>query len=597
MSNDDNLNQNTNTSANNSDTAANEIKAEKSELEKLCAETNESKIKNETSAEKSAAENKGAFTKNVGSVGFATFLSRILGLLREQTFAAVFGAGTMTDAFNAAFRIPNMLRDLFAEGALSSAFIPTFTEYHKTKSTTETHNLANIVISALIVIITIITITGIFYSGEIVKYMAPGFENTAGKTEVTILMTKIMFPFLLLIAVASVFMGMLNSFGYFFVPAFAPALFNIGMITAGYTLCPLMGWFGGQPIVGMAAGVIIGGLMQMGVQWLQLKKIGYRFKFTFKFNHEGFLRIAALMLPATIGLGATQVNIFINTWLASTLAEGAISYLNYSFRLMQLPIGIFGVAIASVTLPMISAQIATGKREKIAETLESAITLVFLLTIPATFGLIFLREPIIGLLYEHGRFTAADTINTGYALIGYSVGLFGYSAVKILAPVFYAFKETKIPVTASIASVICNIILNFILIKKYTYFGLAIATSITMLLNFLVLFIFIKLRIGELSIKKITISFCKITLASAAMGIISFYIYDGILLNFKDSFFGIKTLFYLFSLGILIPFALLILFKFGKDLNVSEINTLSDVIKKRVLKINESLAGYIKKNK
>jgi len=552
---------------------------------------NDEEVNNQTdnTASPRSGEGKSSFARNVGYVGFATFLSRILGLVREQTFAGLFGAGTFTDAFNAAFKIPNLLRDLFAEGALSSAFVPTFTEYHKTRSPEATRALVNIVITALLTLLLVITAAGLYYAGDIVRWIAPGFEKVPGKVALTIDMTRIMMPFLMLVALAAVFMGILNSLGYFFMPAFAPALFNLGMIMSGFILCPIFGWMGYNPIVGMAVGVMIGGFMQMGIQYRKLRALGYNFRPSFNFGHEGFRRVAWLMLPATIGLAATQVNIFINTNLASTLAEGAISYLNYSFRLMQLPIGIFGVAIASVTLPIISAQIARGERDKLSETITNSMSLVFLLTIPATFGLIFLREPIISLLYEHGKFTRQDTLNTGYALVGYSIGLFGYSSVKILAPIFYAFNETRIPVLASISSVVCNIALNFILIEKYYYFGLALATSITMLLNFLILFIFIKLRVRGISIRKISGAFFKITLVSLVMGIVLFYIYDGVFIGMKPMFYGFNTLFNLFCLGILIPLGVYIMFKVGKDIGVGEIETLSKVLDSKLSRLKSSI--------
>jgi len=541
-----------------------------------------------------SGQERSGFVKNVGYVGFATFISRIFGLLREQTFAGLFGAGMFTDAFNAAFRIPNLLRDLFAEGALSSAFVPTFTEYHKTKTPRETNDLANIVISTLITVLGIICVAGIFYSEEIVRYMAPGFERTPGKIALTVMMTKIMFPFLILVAVAAVFMGMLNSFGSFFIPAFAPTLFNIGMIASGFSVCQILKYLGYDAIVGMAYGVLIGGAMQLGIQYVRLRKMNYNFRFKLSFGHEGIRRIFFLMLPATIGLAATQLNVFINTWLASQLADGAISYLNYSFRLMQLPIGIFGVAISSVSLPLISAQIAKNENDKLAETVTSALSLVFLLTIPATFGLIFLREPIISLLYEHGRFSHSDTVNTGNALIGYSIGLFGYSAVKILAPIFYAFRETKVPVMASIISVGCNVALNFILIEKYSYFGLALATSITMFLNFAILFVFMKKKIKGIDMSKIVISFIKITIVSFFMGSALFYLYDGIFIFMKPAFFGFNTLYNLFCLSILIPLGIAFLFYFGERLKVEEVSMLYNVIRNKFGRVTNSLINFKK---
>jgi len=456
--------------------------------------------------------------KSAGSVGIAVFCSRILGLIREQVMAVLFGAGYAMDAFVVAFRIPNLLRDLFAEGALSAAFVTVFTDYGQTKGREATWRLANNVLVTLALLLTLITLLGMFFSEEIIRIMAPDFGRVAGKIELTRLLTNIMFPFLVLISVAAVVMGILNTRGVFFIPAMSSTFFNLGSILGG-VLCAWYAPVFGQPrIVGMAAGTLIGGLLQLLIQMPSLSKTGFEWRPVFNPWDPGLRRIMILMVPAVIGLSATQINIFINTNFAAGCAEGSVSWLNYAFRLMQFPIGVFGVAISIATLPLVSRQASRGDMASLKATYVSSLTMAFLLTIPASFGLAFLAEPIIRLIFEHGRFNAGDTRHTAEALAYYAVGLFAYSSVKITVPIFYALKDTKYPVIASFISVVTNIVFISLTLEAFQHKAIALSTSITMIFNFVFLGAILYRKVGGYDLRYLFKSLLKITFASLAMG-------------------------------------------------------------------------------
>ena len=364
--------------------------------------------------------------KSAGSVGIAVFSSRILGLIREQVMAVLFGAGYYMDAFVVAFRMPNLLRDLLAKGPFRpplSRFLPITI---KRKDRRQTWRLANNVLSALTVFLSLITLLGIIFSEQIIRIMAADFDRVQGKIALTQLLTNIMFPFLILISTAAVVMGILNTKGRFFVPAMASAFFNFGSIVGG-VLCAWWAPSFGQPrIVGMAVGTLIGGFLQLAVQIPSLKGCGFKWRPHLNLKDEGLHRIMVLMIPAVIGLSATQINIFINTNFAARCAQGSVSWLNYAFRLMQFPIGIFGVAISIATLPVISRQASSGDLGSLKSTYVSSLTMAFLLTVPASFGLAFLAKPIIRLIFEHGRFNAHR-----YPAYGRGPGLLFYRAFRL----------------------------------------------------------------------------------------------------------------------------------------------------------------------
>jgi putative peptidoglycan lipid II flippase len=463
-----------------------------------------------------------------GVISIATFVSRVLGLIREQVFAIFFGAGFAVDAFQVAFRIPNLLRDLFAEGAMSAAFVPTLTATRERQGNEAAFRLANLVINFLIVVLAAICLIGILGARWFVPLLAPGFGRVPGKLELTTLMTQVMMPFLLLVALAAAVMGVLNTRRIFFIPAVAPTMLNLSLIAAAFVLVPFMPRFGVEPIVGMAIGATVGGLGQLFIQVPALRGLGFRWRPILSFRDPGMIRMVTLMAPAAIGLAATQVNIFVNTLLASLLQQGSVSWLNYAYRLMQLPIGLFGVAIATVTLAEVSRHAARKDMPEVKRTLSFSLRFVFFLTLPATLFLVVLAKPIVALLYQHGRFGPVDTIQTAQALWAYAVGLSAFSAVRVLVPVCYSLGMTRLPVIVSFIAIGVNIILNFALMGPLQHRGLALATSIASILNFTLLFHILRRKIGRLDGGRIARAAFRILLASGVAAGAGYFAAQGV---------------------------------------------------------------------
>jgi len=457
-----------------------------------------------------------------GIVSLATLASRLLGLIREQIFAAFFGAGLAVDAFQVAFRIPNLLRDLFAEGAMSAAFVPTLTRVQETEGREAAMRLANLVMNFLVVTVSAICILGIVFADHVVPLMAPGFGQVPGKLELTTQMTRIMTPFLLLVALAAAVMGVLNTRRVFFIPAIAPTMLNLALIASGFLIAPICPRFGLEPIVGMAFGVLLGGLGQLFIQVPALWGQGFRWRPEISFRDPGVLRIVTLMAPAAVGLAATQVNIFVNTFLASLLPQGSVSWLNYAYRLMQLPIGLFGVAIATVMLAEVSRHAARKEMPELKRTISFSLRFGLFLTLPATMILMALAHPIVALLYQHGRFGPDDSWQTAQALWGYAVGLSAFSAVRVLVPVYYSLGMTRIPVTISFITIAINVVLNIMLMEPLQHRGLALATSISSVLNFVLLFEVLRRKIGPMGGRALSRSAGKIFLASLLAALAAF---------------------------------------------------------------------------
>jgi len=455
--------------------------------------------------------------RSAGYIGIATAASRVLGLVRDQVLAHFFGAGHAMDAFFVAFKVPNLLRDLFAEGAMTAAFVPTFTRYLTLRGREEAWRLGNLVVNALAAVTLVLALLGIVFAEPLVTLVAGKYAAVPGKLELAVSLARVMFPFLTLVALAAACMGMLNSLRRFFVPAFSPAMFNVGTIATVLLLVPVAGVFGFQPIYAVAFGTLVGGALQILIQWPLLHREGYRYRPAFDFRHEGLRELLVLMGPGTVGLAAVQVNVLVNTYLA-TGQGSAVSWLNYAFRLMYLPIGLFGVSIATAALPSLSAEAATNDRAGMRRTVSSALRLMLMLNVPATVGLVVLAEPIIGLLFEHGRFTAADTSATAQALIYYAPGLIGYSAVKIAAPTFYALHESRTPVIVSAATMALNVGLNLVLVRLLGYRGLALGTAVASLFNAVSLVVILRRRLDGIDGTRIALASLKILVASAAMG-------------------------------------------------------------------------------
>jgi putative peptidoglycan lipid II flippase len=452
------------------------------------------------------------------SVAIATMISRILGLLREMVLARYFGAGLFTDAFNVAYRIPNLLRDLFSEGALSSAFIPAFIQRLTQEGKEQAWLLVSRVLSALLVVLGIFTLVIFFAARGFVYLMAAGFASNPEKLELTVQLTQIMSPFLLCIALASVGMGLLNACGSFFVPAMANSAFNICCILAGIFLSPLMPHWGYPPIISMAVGSLIGGISQFVVMMPSAHKIGFRYRFVFDLSDPGLRHIARLMLPAVIGLSAAQINTTVDCQLASAYGNGPVSWLNYGFRLIQFPLGVFGIAIATVTTASVARMAAQNDRHKLQLTLASSLRLAACLSFPATVGLILFRKEIVQLIYERGSFLPSDTLRTGQVLFFYALGLFSYSAVKIIAPSFYALNDSRTPVRISLIAVAAKVVLNLALILPFGFLGLAFATSIASWLNFSMLYRQLPRKTGLQWNESELGAYIRIALASLAMG-------------------------------------------------------------------------------
>ena len=455
--------------------------------------------------------------RSAGVIGIATMTSRVLGLVREQVLAFYFGAGDAMDAFNVAYRVPNLVRDLFAEGAMSAAFVPTFSKRLASGSRESSWHLANSVINALVLVTGILVMAGIVFAEPLLRVFAGDYAEVPGKFELTTRLTRIMVPFLTLVALAAVFMGMLNSLGHFFLPALSPAMFNVGTIVCALAFIPFAPQLGVEPIVIVAIGTIVGGLGQLLIQAPALAKEGFRYRPTLDFRDQGMHQILLLMVPGTIGLAATQINVFVNTMLATDQGTGAVSWLNYAFRLMYLPIGLFGVSIATAATPAMSRLAHAEDFAQMRSTIAHALGLMMMLNVPATLGLIALASPIIALIFEHGSFTPDDTAATAAALRWYAIGLVGYSVVRIVSPTFYALNKARIPVTVSVVSVFINVALNIALVRVMGYRGLALGTSLAALINAGTQLFLLRRALGGIEGPRVVRSFLKVLAASLAM--------------------------------------------------------------------------------
>ena len=446
--------------------------------------------------------------------------------------AHFFGAGIVYDAFLVGFRIPNLTRDLFAEGALSSAFVPIFTRYLTTKGKPEARELYNLVASTLIVIVGLLCVLGMIFSPQLVELFASPFHKVPGKFELAVTLTRIMFPFLLLVALAAQAMGVLNATGQFGVPALSSTFFNIGSVACGLLLGYAFGpRLGISPIMGMAYGVVFGGALQLGFQIPSLVAKGFAFRPRFSAHHEGLLNVLRLMGPAILGNASVQINVLVNTNFAAGITDpqghvinGAVSWLNYAFRFLQLPIGLFGVSIASATLPSISRSAAAGNMEEFRSTLSRSIAMTLLLTVPSAAGLAILGESMIGLVYQSGHFKAFDTHQTAVALACYSIGLAGYATLKVLAPAFYALNDARMPMAVSLISILVNFGMAATLVKYFGlgHAGLALSTSTVAIFGFLVLLFVMQRRIRGIHGRALWDTFWKVCAATAGMSAVIF---------------------------------------------------------------------------
>jgi putative peptidoglycan lipid II flippase len=474
-------------------------------------------------------------SRGVRSFTIGTAISRVMGLLREMVQAHLFGVGLATDAFNVAFRIPNMLRDLFAETALSAAFVPVLTA-EKAKSKEAQNRLASNIFNVLFVVTGAVSLLGLLLAPNLASWIAFGFGKVPGKIDLTAQLTAVLFPFLLFVSLGAWAMSYLNTEKAFFVPSVAPALFNLFSI-----LFPVLtfGWYvarGKEPIFGLAVGVLVGGLMQFLVQVPLTCKKGFRYSFVLSFRDPEFRRVMALFIPVAIGLAGPRINVLVNTILVTPLKQGSVSWLTYAFRIMHLPLGLFGIAVGTVALPSFSRLVLDNNVTAVRSTLADSLKMVFFLTVPTSVLIAFLSRPITRVIYQRGHFTAADTVATAGALILYSLGIPFMSGLRNVAAVYYAYKDAKTPMYASLASVALTILLNVSLMWVLGFMIFPLSTSLAAVLNIAILFAFLPRKIGGLDLGPLARYFASLTAASVFGGAAGWLVNGLIAARFDHSF-------------------------------------------------------------
>ncbi|MCI0453532.1 MAG: murein biosynthesis integral membrane protein MurJ [Candidatus Dadabacteria bacterium] len=512
-------------------------------------------------------------TRSAGVVGFITLLSRITGYIRDMVIAYFFGAKADTDAFYVAYRIPNLLRRLLAEGSLTVSFIPVFTEYLEKDGKEEAKRVSDITFTLLFAVLILVSVLGVLLSPFVIKLFASGFKGDV--FELAVDLNRIMFPYIFFASLAALSMGILNSLKHFFAPSFSQVVFNIGSIAIIFLLYQSLG----VPIFSLAVGVIVGGLIQFTFQIPFLKSKGFLFNFRKNIRHPAVKKIALLMAPQLFGVAVYNLNILVSTQYASHLPEGTVSYLYYSERLMEFPLGTVAVSLATVLLPSLSSQASKGEIKKFLENYSFALRLMLFLVVPALTGLIALRVPICNLLYQRGEFPYEATVRTSQALLGYAIGLWAVGGVRITAPTFYAIQDTKTPVLVAFFAFMVNTafgyVLGFTFGLKHT--GLALSSSISSIFNFFLLFFILTNRVGVIESSKMLIYILKIATASLIMGAFAWRV--STLSDWSQSGISLE------KIGVFlasISSAVLLYFIIVKLLRVEELGFLFDMIKRRI---------------
>jgi putative peptidoglycan lipid II flippase len=453
--------------------------------------------------------------KSASLISALTLVSRVLGYIRDSRIAFLLGASTAADAYTTAYRIPNLLRRLVGEGAVSAAFIPVFSRYIAEKKKEDAWEFANTLLTVITFVLTAVTLTGILLSPLIVRLFASGFGDTPGKLELTATLNRIMFPYMFLIGLSALAMGILNSFHRFGAPAFAPIVLNLTMIVFSF-----LGSLFGDVTKTLAVGVVAGGVLQLAIQIPALLEIGWKIRLKLDFRHPGVRRVAKLMVPVVFGVGIVQINVLVDTQFASYLEEGSVTAIYYADRVMELVLGGYAVAVSTVILPLLSRQAALREMDELKTTLNFAIRLILFITFPATVGLILLRSQIIEVLFQHGDFDAASTALTAWALPFFAVGLSAFSMVKIIVPAFYAMQDTRTPVKIAFVAMLLNIGFNFLLIRPLHNGGPALATSLSAFFNSISLIVIFLTRYGSIGGRSIVQSIGKFIVGSVALGVV-----------------------------------------------------------------------------
>lgn len=509
--------------------------------------------------------------KRAGIVGFFTFLSRILGLVRDAVVAFFLGATATADAFYVAFRIPNLLRRLTAEGALTIAFVPVFTEYLR-QSREEGRKVAGIVFTYLSLFLVVVVLLGVIFAPYLVRLIAYGFTEEPGKFELTVYLTRLMFPYIFLISLTALAMGILNSLKHFASPAASPILLNVFIIIGAAVFSK---WFD-EPTLGLALGVIVGGVAQLALQIPMLVKNGMLPRISFNYHHPGLKKLLVLMLPAAFGAAVYQFNVLIITFLASFLPNGSVSYLWYADRIAEFPLGIFAIAIATAVLPSLSDHAADKDIDSFKKTFRYGLKGALTIAIPAAVGLFIMSTQVVRLLFQRGEFDSMDTVMTAGALCMFVLGLPFLSAVRNIVPAFFAMKDSKTPVAIACVVVVCNGILALILMKPMLHRGLALAVATADFVNFTLLLIFLRRKIGLLGGREILGSVCRTIVSASIMGIAVWSFKNYIIVSLLDgSFWSLITAVLLSVLvGVIVYIVVL------KIIKAPEFDMMMEVIKK-----------------
>ncbi len=461
-----------------------------------------------------------------GKFGAGTAISRVLGVLRDMLKAYLFGTGIAADAFTVAFRIPNMLRAFLAEGTLSASFVPVFSEYIARGKKKESWEVARNAFGILALVLLAVSVLGIVLAPFLVRVIASGFDEVPGKIHLTVTLTRILFPYIFFVGLTALCAGILNSHRHFTVPALAPAMLNISMIAFMGLICTRI--IGGpkMQIYGLAAGALVGGVGQLLIQIPMLRSKGAPLRPGFNFRHPAIGRIFRLMVPGVLGMGVAEINAFVDTYLAALLQPGSVAALEYGNRLMQLPLGVFGVALGTAALPTMASQAARDETDKLKETLATNLRMIIFVMAPAAVGLIVLRVPVVRLLFERGRFFGGDSVAlVTSALMFYAMGLISYGSAKSLVAAFYSLKDTRTPVRCSVVAMITNVVLNLILMRYLQLGGLALATALSSTLNVVMLVRYLTRKVGPLFDISWVVGAARSVTAAAAMGVVTYWSY------------------------------------------------------------------------
>lgn len=497
-----------------------------------------------------------------------TALSRVLGYFRDASLAWVLGASSGMDAFAVAYRLANLFRRLVAEGAMSAAFVPVFIQYRKDHSQEELWDFARKFFYTLGLVTSLIVAVEIIFAPLVVRLMAPGFLDVPGKFELTVLLTRLMAPYLIFVSLTAILMGVLNSLGYFAIPALSPIFFNITIII----IAVMFGQFSPEPAIAIAFAVLIGGFLQLICQFPLSIQQGMSFKFGVSFRHEGIQKVSTLLLPSIFGIGIVQINLLVDSLMASLLQEGSVSQIYYADRVMELVLGIFVISLTTVTLPEMSKHAAEKNIDELKRTILFSFRAVAFVAIPATVGLFLLSDPIIHILFERGKFMAIDTERTAVALSYYALGLFFISATKLIVSSFYAVQDTKTPVKVAFFSLILNAALNWILMHPLKQGGIALATSIASAFSFVQLIYIFQKRHGNFEWFNFWKKISKIALASGIMGVSCLLMLN--LFNFQEDqalSWKLIVLFGTIGVGIVIYLALTLLLRAEEGFSLSHL--------------------------